>query len=252
MSARRTAPTTTTCPRPARGRSIARRPWPRFDPFSGPGQGALQAVDAETFAFSLNEAGGTQCSVDGAPFAACTSPLALSGLAPGAHSFSVRGTDAAGNVGAAVTRGWSVAARDGDGDGVDIRADCNDANPAVHPGAAEIAGNGVDENCDGRDAPGTVAAVKAITFKLTATGKGTKLKTLRATGVPKGATVTVACKGKGCPKKSYVKRGAPITVDLAAFRRLPTTATLTVTVSLGGAKAVHVLKTRTGKAPKIT
>jgi hypothetical protein len=154
-------------------------------------------------------------------------------------------------VGAAALRSWVTAAPDRDGDGADVRADCNDAVAAIHPGAAEIAGNGVDENCDGVDDP-RVVLDSALTFTLRASGKGTKLKSLRATGVPAGATVTVTCSGKGCPKKRWVKRNAGATVSLAAFRRLPTTAKVTVTVTLGSAKAVHVLRTRKGKAPKIT
>jgi hypothetical protein len=190
-----------------------------LDPFSGPGQGSLQAVDAETFAFSLNEAGSAECSVDGGPFSACSSPVTLSALTAGPHSFSVRGTDVAGNLGASMFRSWVTW--------------------------------GPDRDRDRADAP-TVGAAPKLTFKLSATGKGTKLRSLRATGVPKGATVTVVCSGKGCPRKRLVKRDAGATVDLAAFRRLPTTAKLTVTVTKDGAKAVHVLRTRTAKAPRTT
>jgi hypothetical protein len=41
---------------------------------------------------------------------------------------------------------------DADGDGAVPPADCNDANPAVKPGATDVPGNGVDEDCNGADA----------------------------------------------------------------------------------------------------
>jgi hypothetical protein len=51
-----------------------------------------------TFSFSASEAGSTfQCSLDGAPFSACTSPLPAS-LKVGTHTFAVRATDKAANT----------------------------------------------------------------------------------------------------------------------------------------------------------
>jgi hypothetical protein len=39
---------------------------------------------------------------------------------------------------------------DADGDGVTVCAgDCNDNNPAVYPGHAEVCGNSIDDDCDG-------------------------------------------------------------------------------------------------------
>ena len=72
------------------------------------GPTGLTNQTSASFSFT-GEAGGTfQCSLDGAAFAACTSPKAYSGLADGAHAFQVRQMDTAGNTGPAASRSWTV------------------------------------------------------------------------------------------------------------------------------------------------
>jgi uncharacterized repeat protein (TIGR01451 family) len=60
-----------------------------------------------TFAFTVSGATSVQCSLDGAAFAACASPVTTPALAEGAHTFEVRAADAAGNV-ATISHGWTV------------------------------------------------------------------------------------------------------------------------------------------------
>lgn len=66
--------------------------------------------DSATFEFEADEPSATfQCSVDGGAYSACTSPLNLSGLADGPHSFAVRAVDTTGNADASpATYNWTV------------------------------------------------------------------------------------------------------------------------------------------------
>ncbi len=67
-----------------------------------------------TIEFSGVDAGGSgvaafQCQLDGGSWTACTSPVVLTGLADGAHTFGVRSVDAAGNADPAPpTLSWTV------------------------------------------------------------------------------------------------------------------------------------------------
>ncbi len=63
-----------------------------------------------TFEFTANEPGVTyECSLDGAAFTPCTSPVTFTNLTEGEHTFQVRARDAAGNVEATPeTRTWTV------------------------------------------------------------------------------------------------------------------------------------------------
>jgi hypothetical protein len=63
-----------------------------------------------TFTFTATEPGSTfECQVDGAGFAACTSPKTYTGLGAGSHTFQARATDPAGNTDPTpASRTWTI------------------------------------------------------------------------------------------------------------------------------------------------
>ena len=53
------------------------------------------------------------------------------------------------DTGPATTTGDTGGGPDADGDGFGSERDCDDANPAINPGAPEICDDGIDNDCDG-------------------------------------------------------------------------------------------------------
>jgi streptogramin lyase len=73
------------------------------------GPNALVASTTATFKFTSSDTSATfTCKLDGLDYAGCASPKTYSGVAGGAHSFLVRGTDSLGNVGTPATWNWTV------------------------------------------------------------------------------------------------------------------------------------------------
>ncbi|CAB4864682.1 MAG: hypothetical protein F2799_01915 [Actinobacteria bacterium] len=60
------------------------------------------------FSFTPEEGATTECQIDGGVWTACTAPASYSGLTDGDHTFSVRQTDAAGNVSDQSDFAWAV------------------------------------------------------------------------------------------------------------------------------------------------
>jgi hypothetical protein len=93
---------------------------------------------------------------------------------------------------------------DNDRDGFFAGQDCNDADPAIRPGALEIKGNRIDENCDGlAEAFPTLASGVVHNWGFSKRSTSFTLRVLSITQqLPKGIGVTVKCSGKKCPLKS--------------------------------------------------
>jgi hypothetical protein len=85
----------------------------------------------------------------GGGFGAVPVTFSLAGMTVNAPAYHYR---LVGTNGGTLGEDRVIPFADGDHDGYFSNADCNDANPAVSPGRADVPDNGVDENCDGADA----------------------------------------------------------------------------------------------------
>lgn len=103
---------------------------------------------------------------------------------------------------------------DADRDGFFAGQDCNDGNATIRPGAVEVKGNRLDENCDGLAEPFPTLTSGVVT-KWSWRGSTASLSVLQVTQqFPKGWKAEIRCKGKKCPfktkklKAGKVSRGA--------------------------------------------
>jgi hypothetical protein len=141
-------------------------------------------------------------------------------------------------------------APDRDGDGTLNEQDCAPDNAAIHPGAGEIVGNSVDEDCAG--GPQYLRVTASLSFSVARRGNAAKFLKLTINEIKAGDTIEVRCSGgkrKGCPfskkkqtgkagkpkvnllpllKKRYLKRGAVLEVRVTRPNEIGRVLRLTV------------------------
>lgn len=180
----------------------------------------------------------------------------LSGLRPGTtYHLRARATNAEGSA-TGVDATFATPVGDADGDGVSVPADCDDANPAIRPGAVDKPGDKIDQDCSGKDAayPELTATTNfTYIFRRTYTIV-TSVVISRLRG---GETATIRCTGRRCPftsKRFKLKKGKrTFGRKLLRQRRLPVGTKLSVRVTKRATIGTStVLTVRRGKAPRIS
>lgn len=146
---------------------------------------------------------------------------------------------------------------DADGDGVQTPADCNDANAAIRPGAVDVPGDKIDQDCNGRDARYRVIARSIAAFLLTYPSGYSRFTTLTVKPVRVGDRIKLTCKGKGCERKRKTIRVKKNARKLSVLKhledaRLRKGAVVRLRVTRPGTIGrVNTWKIRAPKTPKL-
>jgi hypothetical protein len=121
---------------------------------------------------------------------------------------------------------------DRDGDGISPPADCWDTNAAVWPGAREVPGNGIDDDCAGGDQPARIGGTVSSVWRVSK--KGVRALRLRVRDAPAGARITIRCLGRRCRferRKAKVRANGTAKLRRLVRRRLRPRTTLEVRIT---------------------
>lgn len=149
----------------------------------------------------------------------------------------------------------AIAVTDVDGDGVVAGVDCDDTRAAIRPGARDVPGNKIDEDCAGGDARASQVGGR-LSFDFTAFPNGTtRVDRLIVRELQAGGRAELRCSGRCSFRKKVGKANGNRSVNLRRLirGRLRTGATLEVRLSAPGTIGRVVrFKMRKAKLPKRT
>ena len=119
--------------------------------------------------------------------------------------------------------------------GAFVSGDCDDSNRKVHPGARDVPGNRLNEDCVRGPAPYAANPARIKARYLGYPGF-TLFRELKVTSVRGHSRITMTCRGRSCPFKRKVRkvRRRKRSVMLMRNRRMPLRVTLEVRVKTRG------------------
>jgi hypothetical protein len=103
---------------------------------------------------------------------------------------------------------------DADGDGYPSDVDCDDASARTHPGATDVPGDHIDQDCSGTDAAYPRFYPRILAYFVTNHQRYSRFTELKIKALPATARVDLRCAGDGCAFKHWttvIRRAAPLT-----------------------------------------
>jgi streptogramin lyase len=106
---------------------------------------------------------------------------------------------------------------DADGDGYAAGVDCDDQSANISPGATDVAGDGIDQDCSGSDERLPRFFPHIAAFFLNRKGHWSRASELTVDDLPAGAGVQLRCRGGGC---SFTRWSTTVRRDTPHLRLL--------------------------------